>query len=56
MDPYHYNHDLCVSCSRCGDPNTDMYCCQHTNDKYICKVCYEEIHWLINNYTNGNKS
>ena len=46
---------MCELCSHCGNPNAETYCCEHTNDKHMCKDCYEEIHWLINDNTNENR-
>ena len=38
-----------TGCARCGVEADKTYECEHTGNKSMCKECYQEIHWLINN-------
>jgi hypothetical protein len=41
-------HTLMNICSRCRVENMITYSCEHTNEKQMCKECYQYIHWLLN--------
>ena len=36
-------------CSRCDIETDKVYECDHTDNKEMCKECYQEIHWLLTN-------
>jgi len=36
-------------CYRCGADSDITYSCDHTQERQMCKECYEFIHWAINN-------
>jgi len=38
-----------IVCYRCGANTDSVYACEHTNERKICKECYQLIHWAINN-------
>jgi hypothetical protein len=43
-----YTYTPTKICSRCRVENTITYSCEHTNEKQMCKECYQYIHWLLN--------
>ena len=42
-------------CSRCRVENIITYSCEHTNEKQMCKECYQYIHWLLNSNSPENQ-
>ncbi len=36
-------------CVACGSDADKTYTCEHTGGAEMCKECYEEVHWALNN-------